>query len=54
MIVTYCYSCDSFAGHWGAGGSDGDWDFRCGGGVVAELTKVVISPSIDGAITGEG
>ena len=54
MIATCCYSCDSFAGHWGAGGSDGDWDGGVGGGVVAELTIVVISPSVDSAITGEG
>ena len=54
MIVTYCYSRDGFASHRGAGGSDGDWDFRCGDGVVAELTRAVISPSVDSAITGEG
>ena len=54
MSLTCRDSCDGSAGHWGAGGSDGDWDGGVGGGVVAELTRAVISPSIDGAITGEG
>ena len=53
MIGTCGDSSDSFARHRSTGSSDGDWDCRCGGRVVTELTAAVISPRVDSAITGE-
>ena len=53
MTATACNSYNGLACQYASGG-DGDWDVGGGGRVVAELTIVVISPSVDSAVGGEG